>query len=56
MDQEPTIGPGELIAKTATDAQIQWKRGFSFKTLRGKEIKLRFQVRDAKFYSFSFSD
>jgi len=48
------LGEGELITKTVTDAQIQWKDGFSFKTLKGKESKLRFELRESKLYSFSF--
>ena len=46
----------ELITKTVTDAEVQWKGGFSLKKLRGKQIKLRFDLRDAKLYSFSFID
>jgi len=48
------LAEGELITTTATDAEIQWKSGFSFKTLKGKEIKLRFELRESKIYSFSF--
>ena len=48
------LAEGELIAKTVTDAEVQWKKGFSLKELKGKEIKLRFELRDAKLYSFSF--
>ena len=48
------LAEGELITKTVTDAQIQWKDGFSFKKLKGKEIKLKFELRESKLYSFSF--
>jgi len=47
---------GKLIAKTVTDAKIQWKDGFSLKKLKGREIRLRFELRDAKLYSFSFHE
>jgi len=50
------LAEGELIAKTATDAEVQWKKGFSLAKLKGKQIKLRFELRDSKLYSFSFSD
>ena len=46
----------KLIAKTATEAEVQWKKGFSLEKLKGKEIRLKFELRDAKLYSFSFSD
>ncbi|MFC1636303.1 family 16 glycoside hydrolase [Planctomycetota bacterium] len=48
------LAEGELIAKTVTDGPIQWKDGFSFNKLRGKEIKLRFELRESKLYSFNF--
>ena len=48
------LAEGKLIAKTVTDATIQWKDGFSFKKLKGKEIRLRFELRDSKIYSFTF--
>jgi len=48
------LAQGELITKTVTDAPIQWKDGFSFEKLKGKEIKLSFELRESKLYSFSF--
>jgi hypothetical protein len=48
------LGEGKLITKTVTDAEVQWKDGFSLKKLKGKEIKLKFELRESKIYSFSF--
>ena len=48
------LAEGELIAKTVTNTEIQWKEGFSLKELEGKEIKLKFELRESKIYSFSF--
>jgi hypothetical protein len=48
------LAEGTPIAKTVTDADVQWPAGFSFGSLRGREIRLRFELRDAKLYSFSF--
>ncbi len=48
------LAEGELIIKTATDAPIQWKDGFSLKKLKGKDVKLKFELRESKLYSFSF--
>ena len=42
--------------KTAYEPPVQWKNGFSLADCRGKEIQLRFELRDAKLYSFSFND
>jgi len=50
------LAAGELIAKTVTDAVVQWKNEFSLKELEGKQIKLRFELREAKLFSFSFED
>jgi hypothetical protein len=55
LDKEyKELAESELIAKTVTDAEVQWPEGFSFKSLKGSEIRLRFELRDAKLYSFSF--
>ena len=48
------LAEGELIVRTVTDGEVQWKEGYSFGSLKGKEIRLRFELRDAKLYSFSF--
>ena len=54
-DNNP-LAEGEFIAKTVTDAEVQWKNGFSLKEREGKEIKLGLELRDSKIYSFSFHD
>ena len=48
------LAEGELIARTVTDAAVAWNSGFSLKALAGKEVKLGFELRDSKIYSFSF--
>ena len=50
------VAEGELVTTTVTDGPIRWKDGFSFDALKGKRVKLRFELRDAKLYSFSFGD
>ena len=47
------LAEGELIANTVSDAQVQWKDGFSLDKLEGKEIQLRFELRESKIFSFS---
>ncbi|MDP6543961.1 MAG: hypothetical protein QGH60_08200 [Phycisphaerae bacterium] len=55
LDKEnKALAESDLIAKTGTDAEVQWKKGFSLKTLKDKDIRLRFELRDSKLYSFSF--
>ena len=53
-EQNKKLAEGELITKTVTDAPVQRKDGFSFEKLKGKEIKLSFELRESKLYSFSF--
>ena len=45
---------GQTRKTGATDAEVRWKQGFSLETLKGHEIRLRFELRDSKLYSFSF--
>jgi len=53
-ENDKKLAQGELITKTVTDAPVQWKDGFSLRKLEGKEIKLKFELRESKLYSFSF--
>jgi len=54
-EQNMALAESELIAQTVTDAEIRWKQGFSLETLRGNEIRLRFELRDSRLYSFSWA-
>ena len=57
LDQEGRkLAESELVARTSTDAEVRWPKGFSLAKLKGAAIRLRFELRDAKLYSFSFSD
>ena len=56
MDKDgKELATGELVTKTVTDALVQWTDGFSLAKLKGKRIKLKFELRESKIYSFSFS-
>lgn len=48
------LGESELVTKTVSDVKIDWKDGFSLKEEKNKEIKLKFQLRESKIFSFSF--
>ncbi len=54
--QNKALAESERIAQSVTDAEVQWKEGFSLAILKGKEIRLRFELRDSKLYSFSFHE
>jgi len=49
------LAEGELITTTVSDEKIPWKDGFSFKKLKGQEIKVEFELRESKLFSFSFN-
>lgn len=48
------LAESELISKTVTDAEVKWTKGFSLGKFKGKYIRVQFELRDAKLYSFSF--
>lgn len=50
------LSEGELVTTTVSDAKIQWKDEFSLKNLKEKEIKLKFEPRESKLFSFSFEN
>jgi len=55
LDTENNVlAEAEFVAKTATDRQLQWKDNFSLNQLKGDEIKLKFELRESKLFSFSF--
>jgi hypothetical protein len=50
------LAEGELVTTTVSDAKIRWKDKFSLKNLKDKEIKLKFELRESKLFSFSFEN
>jgi len=50
------IAEGELVTTTVSDAKIQWKDNYLFNQQKGKDITLKFELREAKLFSFSFQD
>ncbi len=54
-DNKP-LAEGELVTTTVTDAPVRWKGGFSLNDLKGRQIRFRFELREAKLFSFSFNE
>jgi len=50
-DKNRTIDTCRPITKDVTDGQVKWKNG---KPLTAKKIALKFELKNAKLYSFSF--
>jgi hypothetical protein len=48
------LAVGRPVKQTITDAEVMWPEGFSLAKLKGKKIRLQFELKKAKLYSFSF--
>jgi len=44
----------EPIKETVTDAEVKWQKGFSVRNVKGKDVRLKFELKNAKLYSFGF--
>jgi len=44
----------KLITRTVTAAVVKWQKGFSIKNVKGKDVRLKFELKNAKLYSFGF--
>lgn len=53
-EKDEVLAHGELMTQTGTDTPILWKDEFLLENLKGEKVKLGFELRDAKLYSFSF--
>jgi hypothetical protein len=52
-EQGAVLVDSEPIHSTATNGVITWKAGWDPNAARGKDIRLKFELRGAKLYSFS---
>lgn len=50
---EEVLAVAELKSKSVTDEPLEWLQG-SLKALKSKKVRIEFEMRDAKVYSFSF--
>jgi hypothetical protein len=48
------IAGGGAIDRTVTDAPVAWPEGFSHERHAGQEVRLKFELRGAKLYAFSW--
>lgn len=48
------LASSEPIADNVTDSPVRWQAGNPLAGLVGQPVRLRFELRDAKLYSFSF--
>jgi hypothetical protein len=44
----------KLITRTVTDTVVKWQKGFSIENVKGENIRLKFELKNAKLYSFGF--
>ncbi|MHC4506508.1 MAG: hypothetical protein ACYTFI_24700, partial [Planctomycetota bacterium] len=50
-----TLAESKPVRRTVTDAEIDWQGQSRMRDLAGKPVRLRFELRNAKLYSYSFS-
>ncbi len=46
------LASSQLVRSTVTDCRVKWELSQNLTNLRGKEIRLRFQLHNAKLYAF----
>jgi len=57
LDENNTVlAESRRLNRNATDKQVSWQDGFSFKRLGKKPAQLQFEFQDATVYSFSFME
>jgi HEAT repeat protein len=49
------LAQSKIIKKTVTDGAVKWLDKFSLKNLMGRDVRLRFELKNAKLYSFNFN-
>jgi len=55
-NKQGTITTSKPVLHTVSDGKIEWPDNFVFKTINGEKITLRFELKNAKLYSFSLHD
>ena len=48
------IGEAKPVRQTVTDAKVEWESRVTIRDHKGKTIRLNFELKNAKLYSFSF--
>ena len=51
-NDQSSLAESALVEETGSDVEVRWRGGAHLE--KGAEIRLRFELRDAKLYSFSF--
>jgi len=48
------LAESKLITRTVTDTVVKWQKAFSIENVKGENIRLKFELKNAKLYSFGF--
>jgi len=48
------LASSQPVRQTVIDTKVEWRSEFTTKTLKGKTIRIEFEFRNAKLFSFSF--
>ncbi len=55
-DSGEELAEAKPVRQTVTDARVEWRSKFATETVGGKMIRIEFELRNAKLYSFSFPE
>jgi hypothetical protein len=55
-DSGEELAEAKPVRQTVTDTKVQWESKVTIRTYKGKTIRLMFELRNAKLYSFSFHE
>jgi hypothetical protein len=53
-DNDEELAVAKSVRQTVMDIKVEWQNELAIQTLEGKMIRLEFELRNAKLYSFSF--
>jgi hypothetical protein len=48
------LAESKTVKKTAPYTDVQWQENFTLEDLRGKDVSIEFELKDAKLFSFGF--
>jgi len=53
-DNDEKLATTRPVRQCVTDIKVEWQNELSNQVLNGKMVRLEFELRNAKLYSFSF--
>ncbi|MBW7992065.1 MAG: hypothetical protein FVQ84_18905 [Planctomycetes bacterium] len=54
-DNDEELAAAKSVRQSVTDIKVEWQNELSIQALKGKMVRLEFELKNAKLYSFSFN-